>query len=99
VLIETSVLARILRLKLLTLEGTILVSPAQVQELEQASAVNERPSVPRHRIDITDGENTPSVPQSYRRGTVGARLSDAACLLKESKSVLGDLKDPVILRG
>jgi len=40
-LIETSVLARLFGFKLLTLEGTVVVSPAQFRELGRVHTVGE----------------------------------------------------------
>lgn len=87
VIIETSVLARLLGVKLLTLEGTVLVSPAQVRD--DGYQVPAARAVP---VEPTGGEPG-AVPrgiegESGRRdkpgGAVGARLGLAARLLRES---------------
>ncbi len=72
--VETSVLARLLGIKLLTLEGVVFVSPASVVEpLTEAQVL----SAAHHRnSEAPDGD------------CVGARLGDAGKLLDECSAEL-----------
>lgn len=95
VIIETSVLARLLGIKLLTLEGTVLVSPAQLQEAYQAyattvaapAAVETPREIRAERLN--GGSPTRSGPSG---AVVGARLDAAARLLGESSRDLHSIE-------
>ncbi len=91
-LIETSVLARLLGFKLLTLEGTVVVTPAQLRELSQRypvgtdSTAYARTSDASGAARLTQGHTTTDH-QSRQR--VGTRLAEAVRLLHETA---GDLE-------
>ncbi len=87
VIIETSVLARLLGIKLLTIEGTVLVSPAQVREGYQAPAT---PAIETRRELPAAGLNGGAAARSgaVSGEAVGARLGMAARLLAESSQNL-----------
>lgn len=84
--IETSVLARLLGVKLLTLEGTVLVSPAQL--LREGSALATPAAVPvavARREESVRRLDRGSASRSAASGeAVGTRLGSAARLLRES---------------
>lgn len=95
VLIETTVLARVLRLKLLTLEGTVLVSPAEVRRAGDGSA---RPgaSVRLPPVAVGDRAGPPTVQVSGQVSgdeAIGTRLSAAAARLDDARRMLQDLDD------
>ncbi len=50
-LIETTVLARLLGVRLLTLEGTVVVTPAQLRDLSQAQPVITDPTASPRTYD------------------------------------------------
>lgn len=91
-LIETSVLARLFGFKLLTLEGTVVVTPAQLRELSHGRPVGIDPtSVARAdgaagSLSGTRSLTTTAVESGER---VGIRLAEAVRLLDESA---GDLE-------
>ena len=93
-LIETTVLARLLGVRLLTLEGTVAVTPAQLRDLSQAHPVITIPTTPPRTYDAmptprsTDG-HLQTVAQPKEK--VGDRLAKAALLLNESAGYLDGL--------
>ena len=70
--VETHVLARLLGIKLLTLEGVVLVSPAQVSRDDVDRAGYPQQSPPNPTNGVADGRTSP-----------GTGLGDAARLLDE----------------
>jgi hypothetical protein len=67
-------------IKLLTLEGSVLVSPAQLRAVDQrAPWVVPTPSVATDRPPIPDGSRPGPHPTA-----IGSRLDDAAVILQES---------------
>ena len=94
VLIETSVLARLLGVKLLTLEGTVVVTPAQLRDLSQVqSVVTERTASPRTYDALTPPRRTQTHASTAARSDekVGSRLEEAMLLLNESVDDLAGL--------
>jgi len=95
VLIEASVLARLLGIKLLTLEGTVVASPAQVRDIIEAPPSAGVTSVgyddddvatPERRVgSLAAGEDSP------QGQAVGVRLGLVAELLRESSNALHDI--------
>lgn len=82
--VETSVLARLLGIKLLTLEGVVFVSPARVVEppAERARVVEPPTRTP---ISSAAGHRNSEAPDG---DCVGARLGDAGKLLDECSAEL-----------
>jgi hypothetical protein len=78
VLVETSILARVLGLKLLTLEGTVLLSPARLGEVNRGAAAPHR-QPPRRIAGAAESDG------------VGSRLATAEQLLAECGEQLRDL--------
>lgn len=95
--IETSVLARLFGFKLLTLQGTVLVSPAQLRELSMPS--DERPAGAASQCAAGDDVPVPpretgqgASPRLRPHGAHGARLGLAKRLLSESADELRGLE-------
>jgi hypothetical protein len=88
--IETSVLARLLGIKLLTLEGTVLVSPTRVHglglswDVSTSGPQSDGPETSRPTRDAASSATRPDAP-------VGARLELSARLLDECADELRDL--------
>ena len=86
VLIETSVLARLLGVKLLTLEGTVIVSPADIRPLDihpqprYESAVG---STPRDALQPASPNSHPNA-----RGKLGNRLEATQELIEANTKSL-----------
>jgi hypothetical protein len=82
--IETRVLARLLGLKLLTLEGLVLVSPAAVRRRDAGSSMSSssasRPTRTQGRA--SPGNGSPRISRLDARG-LGSGLAGAARLLDE----------------
>ncbi len=88
--IEACVLARLLGIKLLTLEGTVLVSPAQLRELSVPPSESTRIAPPL--------DSAPPSPDGSPHATrsddgVGTRLERAAGLLRASSDTLRGLDE------
>lgn len=97
--IETSVLARLLGVKLLTLEGTVLVSPAQIHELGDPSTASAptRGSTAAPRQASGNDRPAPrqdSMPSPRLDEAPGTRLGLAARMIHESSDDLRDLDHP-----
>lgn len=90
-LIETSVLARLFGIKLLTLEGAVVVTPAQLSEpAEGHPVVTDTAALPRAYDVVTGPRRTQGLPTGARSGQrIGSQLADAVRLLDESA---GDLE-------
>lgn len=84
VVIQTSLLARVLGVKLLTLDGTVLVSPARLQEPD-----NDPEETPKE-VSRPSAERGNAVPGP--NGVVGTRLLSTARLLEANASDLRDLR-------
>jgi hypothetical protein len=93
VLIETSVLARLLGVKLLTLEGTVVVTPAQLRDLGQVQSVTEPTASPRTYDALATPRRTQTHASTAARSKekVGSRLEEAMLLLDESADDLAGL--------
>jgi len=104
VVIETTLLARVLRIKLLTLEGTVVVSPARVNGIPDAERVNGIAETARDRsaLDAAPGaasaRQVNGAPRMSRQRelaapseAVGGRLSATASRLEQSRKVLAEL--------
>jgi len=78
--VETHVLARLLGIKLLTLEGVVFVSPARVSRGSAADAMQIQTSSPRRQ-----GPEVRSHPRTGGRETLptGSALGDTARLLEQ----------------
>ena len=93
-LIETSVLARLLGVRLLTLEGTVVVTPAQLRDLSQVQSVATEPTASPRTYDAL---GTPRRTQTHAstaarsKEKVGLRLEEAMLLLNESADDLAGL--------
>jgi hypothetical protein len=93
-LIETWVLARLFGFKLLTLEGTVAVTPAPIREPGQGHLVGADSTSFSRAYDAsgvarqTQGPTTSAVQSGER---VGSRLAEAARLLHESAGDLAGL--------
>jgi hypothetical protein len=91
--IETSVLARLLGMKLLTLEGVVLVSPAQVRQLQGANGTPDRSATGATPAKTVVPAAT--TPVTGRRSATtdhpGNRLAQAAHVLEESSKELRQL--------
>jgi len=100
VVIETSVLARLFGIRLLTLEGTVLVTPAQVQPAETfVPEVSRDPlSADQESSRSPRSSRVASAPTDVPPGRVGHRLGEAARLLQQSSdemsAVVADEKPP-----
>lgn len=94
VIIETSVLARLMGIKLLTLEGTVLVSPAQLQERYHAHATPDAVpvAVTRHQAPAERLNGGSAARSGAPDEAVGARLAAAARLLDESSRDLRSIE-------
>jgi hypothetical protein len=85
VVVQTSLLARVLGIKLLTVEGTVLLSPARLQQPENYNAATAAScDLPADIQRDGAGESSPVLP-------VGSRLGLVARLLDENATQLGDL--------
>jgi hypothetical protein len=94
VLIETSVLARLLGVKLLTLEGTVVVTPAQLVDLNPVQSVATEPPASRRTYDaLATPRRTKTHASTAARSDerVGSRLEEAMLLLNESVDDLDGL--------
>ena len=94
VLIETSVLARLLGVRLLTLEGTVVVTPAQLRDLSQVQSVATEPTASRRTYDaLATPRRTQTHASTAARSNekVGLRLEEAMLLLNESADDLAGL--------
>jgi hypothetical protein len=93
VVIQASVLARLLGVKLLTVDATVLVSPAQLTEHEIQQDVRPvmapRPQAEVHGLALGAGSEGAAPPLRSPNGLVGSRLGLAARLLEDST---GDLR-------
>jgi hypothetical protein len=98
VVVQASVLARLLGVKLLTVDATVLVSPAQLtgDEIQQDAGpvTAPRPQPEVHGLVLGAGSaGTPS-PARSPNGLVGSRLGLAARLLEDSTGDLRKLDGP-----
>ena len=98
VVVQGSVLARLLGVKLLTLDATLLVSPAQLAEPENkhttGPAVASRQHPEHDALPSGAGSTRESAPARSPNGLVGSRLGLAARLLEESNGDLRKLDGP-----
>jgi len=88
---EASVVARLLRLRLLTLDATVVITPARVT----APSPPERPpSPPERRAAVPPGlDHPPAAHAAPDRGEpIGRRLTQAARTLDESAETLAALR-------
>jgi hypothetical protein len=95
--LETSVLARLLGIKLLTLEGVVFVLPAEIRE------PRGRPAGRSHAATTVDARTTRDLPsrtvpnanqftrEAPAEGRTGSRLDQAARLLDECSAELRSL--------
>jgi len=93
-LIETTVLARLLGVRLLTLEGTVVVTPAQLVDLSQVKSVATEPTASRRKYDaLATPRRTQTQASTAARSDerVGSRLDEAMLLLNESVDDLDGL--------
>ena len=96
--IQTSVLARLLGFKLLTLEGIVVASPAQLQDMAALSTARTSDGTARSGDRVPTAEmaadHEPARTGSSARaaGPVGGRLAAAADLLEECSADLSDLE-------
>lgn len=91
--IETSVLARLLGIRLLTLEGTVLVSPAQLREGSVLATPAAVPVAVARREESVRRLDRGSASRSAASGeAVGTRLGSAARLLRESSRDLRSIE-------
>jgi hypothetical protein len=82
VLVETSLLARLLGIRLLTVEGTVLLSPARLREGEAlVSTPPVAPTAPRTR----------RLAPPARSAALGSRLAAAERLIADCGDTLRDL--------
>jgi len=96
--VETAILARLLGIKLLTLEGVVYVSPPVLARLKTAAATSSGATTLRVRSNghSASGTSGPSVPITADvDGHVGARLLAAAALLDENGRQLAGLNGQV----
>jgi hypothetical protein len=89
VILEASVLARLLGVRLLTLEGTIVLSPAQIQPFE----------TPPEQHDTRPDRTTPSQGGSQagwgtRTRSLGLGLAEAGQLIADSAATLRAVREP-----
>jgi hypothetical protein len=96
--IETAVVARLLGVKLLTLEGTVLASPAQLKELEtrvpSVSPADAGPAAPSQVVTPPAQRRAPTALSAPSpREPYGTHLMLAAGLLRESADELARLRD------
>jgi hypothetical protein len=82
--VETYVLARLLGLKLLTLEGLVLVSPAEVRHREARSSAPREPA----SVDAEARSTRSAIPDGHGPGS---GLAGAARLLEECTEELRTL--------
>lgn len=82
VIIETSILARVLGMKLLTLEGTVILSPAQLESGNSTDRTNPAP------VEAPTGRPTPE--PSSDPGRVGPGLIEASRLIKQNSELLDE---------
>ena len=93
-LIETSVLARLLGFRLLTLEGTVVVTPAQLRDLGTVQSVATEPTASPRTYDALATPRRTQTHASTAAGSkerVGSRLEEAMLLLDESADDLAGL--------
>ena len=93
--VQGAVLARLLGVKLLTLDATVLVSPAQLREAEVEQAPKPAAGSPAaesrsETLGSRRGSNSRSVPLE-RNDPVGSRLGLAARWIDDSADTLGEL--------
>jgi hypothetical protein len=93
-LIETAVLARLFGFRLLTLEGTVVVTPAQLRELSHGYPMATDSTGVSRAYEASGAAHrmqgpTTTVVESRER--VGARLAEAVRLLHESTGDLDGL--------
>jgi hypothetical protein len=95
--IETAVVARLLGVKLLTLEGTVLASPAHLKAVDAQDGADssgatlpgpQYTAIPRPRVGAPSASSEPR-PKWH----CGTQLALAADLLRESADELRDLRD------
>lgn len=95
--IETAVVARLLGVKLLTLEGTVLASPAHLKEVgakDGADSSGATLPAPRYAALQRSRSSAPSASSAPRpKGPCGAQLVLAADLLRESADQLRVLRN------
>jgi hypothetical protein len=94
--IETAVVARLLGFKLLTLEGTVLASPAHLTEVDghDGSDLGPTPGASRYAPVQRPGLSAPSAFRVPRpAGPCGAQLALAADLLRKSADELRLLRN------
>jgi hypothetical protein len=100
--VEASVLARVLGIKLLTLEGTVVLTPAEVRDVEPVaeSRPARRPTVGNdvaasrlRAVEIPAGAGTAAGSAAAGRG-IGARLATAERLLADCSKTIGALTPP-----
>ena len=98
VVVQASVLARLLGVKLLTVDATVLVSPAQLTEHEIQQEVGPvmapRPQPEVHGLALGAGSAGTASPARSPNGLVGSRLGLAARLLEDSTGDLRTLDGP-----
>jgi hypothetical protein len=88
--IETSVLARLLGIKLLTLEGTVLVSPTRVQGLGLSRDVSTT-GPQSDGLEAFRRTRDAASPSTQRDAPIGASLELSARLLDECADELRGL--------
>ncbi len=98
VVVQASVLARLLGVKLLTVDATVLVSPAQLTEHEiqqdAGPVIAPRPQPEIHGLVLGAGSAGTASPTRSPNGLVGSRLGLAARLLEDSTGDLRKLDGP-----
>jgi hypothetical protein len=94
--IETAVVARLLGFKLLTLEGTVLASPAHLTEVDRKDGAHIGATLPasRYAPPPRSSHTAASASSALRpKEPFGAQLVLAADLLRESADELRVLRD------
>jgi len=97
-LVQTSLLARLLGIKLLEVEGTVLLSPARFESTTGSSVVQALPSSSGNGTRGTRSEPE-RVREHLRSETapgnvIGARLGWSAQVLDETEAQLDELRTP-----
>jgi hypothetical protein len=85
VIIETAVLARLLGVKLLTLEGTVVLSPASAHMSASRQPALDGRTAGRGAVPLA---RTPEARAASAAGSLGGGLADARRLLADSAATL-----------